>query len=38
MQENVSHSNTGGIAVGDRDSVRESGGITRSWSRKERLA
>ena len=37
-QENVSYSNTGGIAVGNRDSVRESGGITRSWSRKKRLA
>ena len=26
------------IAVGNRDSVRESGGITRSWSREKRLA
>ena len=34
-QENVSYSNTGRIAVGNRDSVRESGGITRSWSRKK---
>ena len=37
-QENVSYSNTGGIAVGNRDSVRESDGIARSWSRKKRLA
>ena len=37
-QESVSHSNTGRIAVGNRDSVRESGGITRSRSRKKRLA
>ena len=37
-QENVSYSNTGRIAVGNRNSVRESGGITRSWSRKKRLA
>jgi hypothetical protein len=37
-QENVSDSNTGGITVGNRDSVRESGGITRSWSREKRLA
>ena len=37
-QENVSYSNTGRIAVGNRDSVCESGGITRSWSRKKRLA
>src|SRR5258708_35856133 len=28
-QENVSHSHTGRIAIGDRDSVRESGGIRR---------
>ena len=37
-QESVSHSNTGGIAGGNRDSVRESGGITRSESRKKGLA
>jgi len=37
-QESVSHSNTRRIAVGNRDSVRESGGITRSRSRKKRLA
>jgi hypothetical protein len=37
-QENVSYPNAGRIAVGNRDSVCESGGITRSWSRKERLA
>ena len=37
-QENVSYSNTGGITVGNRDSVCESGGIPRSWSRKKRLA
>ena len=37
-QENVSYSNTGRIAVGNRDSVCESGRITRSWSRKKRLA
>jgi hypothetical protein len=37
-QESVSHSNTGGIASGNRDSVRESGGITRSGSRKKGLA
>ena len=37
-EKSVSYSNTGGIAVGNRDSVRESGGITRSWSRKKRLA
>ncbi len=37
-QENVSYSNTGRIAVGNRDSVPDSGGITRSWSRKKRLA
>ena len=37
-QENVSYSNTGRIAVGNRVSVRESGGITRRWSGKKRLA
>src|SRR5882724_5003716 len=37
-QENVSYSNTGRIAVGNRDSVCESRGIARSWSRKKRLA
>jgi len=37
-QESVSHSSTGGIAGGNRDSVRESGGITRSGSRKKGLA
>jgi hypothetical protein len=37
-QENVSYSNTGRITVGNRYSVRESGGITRSCSREKRLA
>jgi sensor histidine kinase regulating citrate/malate metabolism len=37
-QESISHSNTGRITVGNRDSVRESHGNTRSWSRKKRLA
>ena len=37
-QEDVSYSNTGRIAFGNGDSVRESGGITRTWSRKKRLA
>ncbi|PYK33955.1 MAG: hypothetical protein DME58_03555, partial [Verrucomicrobia bacterium] len=37
-QENVSYSNTGRIAVGNGNPACASGGITRSWSRKERLA
>lgn len=37
-QESVSYSNTGGIAVGDTDSICESGGIRRRWSREKRLA
>src|SRR6476660_8852616 len=32
-QKSVSYSNAGRIAVGNRDPVCESGGITRSWSR-----
>jgi hypothetical protein len=37
-QESVSYSSTGGIAVGYRDSLCECDPITRSWSRKKRLA
>ena len=37
-QENVSYSNAGRIAAGYRDSVCDSGGITRSWSSKKGLA
>ncbi len=37
-QKSISHSNTERIAVGDRDSVCESRGIARSWSRKKGLA
>ena len=37
-QKSVSYSNAQRIAVGNRDSVLNSGGISRSWSRKERLA
>src|SRR5580765_3920250 len=37
-QENISYSDTGRVAVGNRDSVCESGGITRRWSRQKRQA
>jgi hypothetical protein len=37
-QKNISYSNTERIAVGDRDSVCESGGTNRSCSREKGLA
>ena len=37
-QENVSYFNAGRITVGNRDSVCQSRGITRSWSSEKRLA
>jgi len=37
-QKRLSYSDTGRITVSNRNPVCESDGITRSWSRKERLA